>query len=270
MAPTEKTSTQLLYNINIADTCVGCKSGKYPLHPCKKFRSLPHGKMMAILKEHGHCIDCLKPGHFVEQCPCGQKCRKCQKPHHTGILIDKKAWNQTKRVLGSKQMPGTVTHHPQLGGQHPVVLTECYAHIVNTDGSTTKARTLLDSAPSTSFIVESWAQHLHLQRWCHFMKVGDISMQFCNPTSLMRNGGSQHIKSLWKDSGSGSSSATQSHHQSAILSGLIQLQMEAFVKYPSGWPSLWHPRECWSSPRTWQLQPYNASRPVVWCFTISS
>ena len=64
------------------------------------------------------------------------------------------------------------------------------------------------------------------------------NQQFSNSTFLTRNAGSQHIKSSWTDSGSYSSSAAQSHHQSAILSGPIQSQMEAFVKYSSALPRL--------------------------------
>ena len=63
-APSEKSTMKLSYHVNIADTCVVCRSGKHPLYTCVKFRLLPHGQMMAIPKEHRHCINCLKPGHF--------------------------------------------------------------------------------------------------------------------------------------------------------------------------------------------------------------
>ena len=137
-------------------------------------KSLPHRQMMAILNEHWHCINCLKPGHFVKQCPCGQKCWKCQKPHHTSLHIDKEARKQTKRVSPSNQMPGAVTHHSDLGGCHPVVLTPCQVQIVSADSTTTKARALLDLASSTSFVTESLAQCLHLRRRHHSIKVGGI------------------------------------------------------------------------------------------------
>ena len=95
-------------------------------------------------------------------------------------------------------MPGTVTHHSDLGGHQPVVLTTCQVQIVNAEGSTKKARALLDAASSTLFVMKSLAQHLHLSRW---------HRRFGNLTFLTRNGGSQLIKSLWKDSGSGGDSA---------------------------------------------------------------
>ena len=72
-------------------------------------------------------------------------------------------------------MRGTVTHHSQSGGHYPVVLTTCQVHNVSADGSTTKARALLNFASSTSFITKSLAKRLHLRRRCHSMKVGGIS-----------------------------------------------------------------------------------------------
>ena len=35
-------------------------------------------------------MNCLRPGHFSKQCKSINKCRKCQKPHHTLIHTDKK------------------------------------------------------------------------------------------------------------------------------------------------------------------------------------
>ena len=141
--------------------------------------------MQAIIKEHRHCINCLKLGHIVKQCFCGQKCRKCQKRHHTWLHMDTEARKQTERVSPSNQKPGTVTHHSDLGGHHPVVPTTCEVQILNNDSSREKARALLDSASSTSFIIKGLAQHLHLhvRRGCHCMKVGGIG-GFANQLSL--------------------------------------------------------------------------------------
>ena len=163
-ARVEKTSTKLSYHVNIANTSVACKASKDPLYTLSMFRSLPRGQMMAILNDHGHCIKCLKPGHFVKPYPCAQKCRKCQKPHHTWLHIDKEARKQAKWLSPLNGTSGTVTHHSDLNGRHQVVLTTCQVQIVSPESSTIKARALLDSASSTSFITDSLAQRLHLQR----------------------------------------------------------------------------------------------------------
>ena len=92
-----------------------------------------------------------------------------------GSILLKKGLKQTKEVSPSKQRPGTVTYHSDLGGRHPVVLTTYQVHIVSADSSTTKARALFDSASSTLLITESLAECLHLQHRRYSMQVGSIS-----------------------------------------------------------------------------------------------
>ena len=149
----------MTYHVNIDNTCVACKSSKHPLYTSTKLRSLPHKQMMAILKEHEHCIDSLKPAHFVKQCPCGQKCRKCKGPHFTWLHIMTEDWKQKKGVSPFDQTPGTATQRSRLGGHHPIVVM-CQVQTLRTDGSTTKTRALLDSASCTSFSMENLAQLL--------------------------------------------------------------------------------------------------------------
>ena len=50
----------------------------------------------------------------------------------------------------------------------------CQVRDTSPDGHTTKARALLDSASSASFITERLAQHLHLPRCHHGMKISGI------------------------------------------------------------------------------------------------
>ena len=187
---------------------------------------------MEFLKQHGHCKNCLKPGHFIQQFPCGQKCRKCQRPRHTWLHIEKEPLNQINELSPSKQTLGLVTHDSDLGDRHPVVLTRCKVQIESGDGSTTKARALLDSASFTSFITESLAQHLHLRHRCHSMKVGGIgSSETRLPSHRMVD---LNISNHRGKTGSEGNSDAQGHHPSTTLSSPIQSQMEAIVKYPSG------------------------------------
>ena len=72
----------------VEEQCNVCKSGKHYLYACPKFKSLPHEEMMSILKSNHLCMNCLKHGHFASKCPSNQKCRKCQKPHHTLLHLE--------------------------------------------------------------------------------------------------------------------------------------------------------------------------------------
>ena len=80
-------STSLVTNVSeTTPSCVLCKMGKHPLYACTRFKTPSHDKMIATIKENNLCMNCLKSGHFSKQCPSINKCRKCQKPHHTLIL----------------------------------------------------------------------------------------------------------------------------------------------------------------------------------------
>ena len=144
----------------------------------------------------------------------------------------------------------------------------CQVQIVSADGSMMKARSLLNSASSISFITESLGQRLHLRHLRHSMK-RRWDRWFCNPTFLTWNGGSQHSKSLWR--------LWQWRWQCWPKSPPICCPVQshstadgAFVKYPLGWPQLWHPRKCWSTPRSRYLQPYNVSHLAISSFGITN
>ena len=70
-------------------SCVGCKGEKHPLYSCSKFRSMSHAEKIALLKQHGHCLNCLRPGHFIKDCNSLHHCKVCQRPHHSLLHIDK-------------------------------------------------------------------------------------------------------------------------------------------------------------------------------------
>ena len=155
------------YPVEVQDICVACKTGKHPLYTCMRFRALPHPQMMGIVKDHNICMNCLKPGHFLKQCPSQQRCRKCQKPHHTWLHIDADAKPQ--------QPKAAISHASQTGSSsHQVLLMTCQVQVVNQRGYITRARALLDSASSMSFITERLAQHLRLPRTRQAISISGI------------------------------------------------------------------------------------------------
>jgi len=70
-------------------SCIGCKGEKHPLYSCSKFRSMSHDEMIALLKLHSHCLNCLRPGHFVKDCKSLHHCKVCQRPHHLLLHVEK-------------------------------------------------------------------------------------------------------------------------------------------------------------------------------------
>ena len=174
--------------------CVACKETKHPLYVCAKFRDLPLEQRNSLVKSRSLCMNCLKPGHFIKQCKSLQRCRKCQKTHHTLLHQDDKP--------PEDKPPPTSTVHSHTAqnstkSQQALLMTSRVL-VVSPGGPTTQARALLDSASSTSFISERLAQRLHLPRsheTLQFAGIGGLTHQ-----SQRRSIASFNITSVWSKS----------------------------------------------------------------------
>ena len=84
------------------DNCISCGTEKHQLYACSKFRSLSHPEKTDLLRSKNHCLNCLRPGHFVKKCKSLNHCKQCQRPHHTLFHQEKEdntsKPNQQKRV----------------------------------------------------------------------------------------------------------------------------------------------------------------------------
>lgn len=69
--------------------CIICK-GEHLTKSCKKFELMSPSLRYELAKKSGWCINCLRPGHRVEQCSSGN-CKTCNRKHHTLLHFDKKA-----------------------------------------------------------------------------------------------------------------------------------------------------------------------------------
>ena len=83
-----KAVTRPSYTASVKEYCLACKKARHPLYGCKVFYDLPHAQKMNIVRNNGLCLNCLRPGHFINQCSSTQKCKRCQKPHHSLLHID--------------------------------------------------------------------------------------------------------------------------------------------------------------------------------------
>ena len=168
--------------------CFVCDSGKHPLYVCPKFKSFPRDRMMSTLKGHNSCINCLRAGHFVNQCKSLQRCRKCQKPHHTLLHMESK--DETPSAApppGSSTVSiNPITSHVATGIKSNFLLMTCNVMVSSPDGTSLKARALLDSASSTSFVSERLAQCLHLPRSSQNAQISGVA-------GLTRNSSIQSI-----------------------------------------------------------------------------
>ena len=150
-------------------SCIICKTEKHPLYCCSRFKGLAHDRMVSFLKENSICLNCLRPGHFVRQCKSPSKCKKCQRPHHTLLHVE------TRGDESNVPQGDPVPSHATIGLSSSSLLMTCEVRIEAPDGSSVKARALLDSASSASFISERLAQSLSLPRSPHSARISGVA-----------------------------------------------------------------------------------------------
>ncbi len=145
--------------------CVLCKTDQHQLYTCSRFKAKQHDQKINVVKSKGICMNCLRPGHFVKQCKLVHHCQTCQNPHHTLLHID-----STPTLTSSTPIPPKpCVHAPVVSATNvsrsPLMMT-CMVLVKAPDGSTVKARALLESASSASFVSERLAKGLSLTS-CH-------------------------------------------------------------------------------------------------------
>lgn len=165
--------------------CIACERQGHLLYACRKFSGLPYHRRMALVRENKLCLNCLKPGHFVKQCTSKQACKKCGQGHHTLLHQER----QKENGAGGKETPGpssapslsaspidfvASTQTLRASGQDQVMLMTCQVVVTRPGGPACRARALLDTGSSLSFITERLAQRLRLPRKRHNEQIRGI------------------------------------------------------------------------------------------------
>ena len=141
-----------------SNVCVLCKPSKHPLYSCPKFKSMSVNERQAIVKSNNLCMNCLRSDHYSQNCKSSHRCRDCQKPHHSLLHFNSK--NDTGGAAPA-QTAMTVQSNTATLKTSSLLMT-CQVMIISPNGSSTKARALLDSGSSASFVSERMARSLHL------------------------------------------------------------------------------------------------------------
>ena len=127
--------------------------------------------MVSTLKSNNLCMNCLSPGPFVKQCKSAHRCRQCQKPHHT--LLQFQSEQSPSSSTDTSVQP--VTSNAAAGLTSNSLLMTCRILIDPSDGSSIKARSILDSASSASFISERLTRTLCLSRSHRNTKISGVA-----------------------------------------------------------------------------------------------
>ena len=156
--------------------CVACKTEKHSLYTCPKFKGLPNDKMLSTVRSNNLSLNCFRPGHISPNCTSSNRCRRCQKPHHTLLqcLFDSMDAN-SKPARKEPCTASIVASNTQSSLSSYTLLMTCQVLVHAPDGSQVRARGLLDSASSTSFISQQLVQSVHLQRFSKNLHISGIA-----------------------------------------------------------------------------------------------
>ena len=174
-----KPLTSFMANASDSSACCPlCKTEKRCLSFCPKFRSLPHDQKMSTVKSNNICMNCLRRGHFSNNCRSSYRCRKCQRSHHTLLHIDQVAGTPASAAPATpspRSTPGmnhsTNTSHAASGS----LLMTCRVLTKGPNGSIVESRALLDSASSVLFVSERLTQALRLPRSRRAAKIHGVA-----------------------------------------------------------------------------------------------
>ena len=132
-----------------------------------------HDEKIALLKLHSHCLNFLRPGHFVKDCKFPHYCKLCQRPNHSLLHLDKPPKADHTDVLAN---------HASVRIQSNPLLMTCQVYVQSPQG-VMQVRALLDSGSAMSFVTQRVAQVLRLCRSSQNIKICGItgfSLENCN------------------------------------------------------------------------------------------
>lgn len=140
---THSSSRQIVAHVgNVAESasnCVVCGTEKHPLYACSKLKLFSHDKMLSTVRSNSLCMNCLRPGHISRSCASINRCRRCQKPHHTILHIETKEPSQPPKndvtfkngsLPEQSHMANVITSNTQSDSNSAALLMTCQVMVM--------------------------------------------------------------------------------------------------------------------------------------------
>lgn len=163
--------------------CIVC-SEHHPLYLCGRFSKLSTEEKEKEVRRHQLCRNCLRKGHFSNDCSSSTNCRKCRGRHHTQLCTNDSSSTPTLRPVNVPQSKLTASNPtydppttsasatvvesiscPSVGRKHrTVLLATALIVLVDDNGVEHLVRALLDSGSECCFITERFSQRIKAQR----------------------------------------------------------------------------------------------------------
>nr|XP_044248556.1 uncharacterized protein LOC123002454 [Drosophila takahashii] len=171
--------------------CVYCLAPSHKLLGCDKFKDLNPTARFDVVKTHRLCLNCLCRGHQLSSCPSRNRCRTCNKAHHT-LLHNNHSLDSSRSHQPYPTAPPleAATHsHSHSGQKSQVMLATAMVLVKDALGTYWPGRALLASCSQVNFVTEDFAQRLRLRRERHAVQIRSIGhsqtdIKYCTTASV--------------------------------------------------------------------------------------
>ncbi|XP_073814287.1 uncharacterized protein isoform X2 [Musca autumnalis] len=152
--------------VNSKSNCSYCNSSEHNLSTCSSFANIVVSERFNFVKRSGHCINCLRKGHMVSNCPSKYRCRVCDSAHHTILhIFSSPEQPSTSNSNGNSPQPSTSSNPVSFVARsfRRAVIPTAVILMKDNCGSFHTVRALLDSCSELNFISEETAKRLKLK-----------------------------------------------------------------------------------------------------------
>lgn len=169
--------TKQAYHTSSVDNtfCTFCNEN-HLIHYCKEFARQSYTDRKAFVERNGLCYNCLIPNHIVFRCRQRSSCKRCGRKHHSLLHPENEQapveGGTTPRPREYSQPPASeqpvdedlVTHFANRELANSVLLATAVVKVYSQNGTPHFLRALIDQGSQGSFITESAAQLLGLNK----------------------------------------------------------------------------------------------------------
>ncbi|XP_075151102.1 uncharacterized protein LOC142225212 [Haematobia irritans] len=176
--------------------CNDCGSDAHQTHKCSHFLALSVEQRRKLVKDNILCFNCLRKGHSAYNCKSQQKCRTCQRNHHTLLHYGQEASSQRAHIAVSSEESTSEDMNADSEDTHQIslntiisqtartssikknlifILPTALVFVRNCKGDLITCRLLLDTGSELSYISEDCIKRLGLPRNSSRISLSGIS-----------------------------------------------------------------------------------------------
>ncbi|XP_063617952.1 uncharacterized protein LOC134790896 [Cydia splendana] len=197
--PNAQSSSNLKVH-HVTEVSCGYCSENHKLCNCKGFAKIDVDAQRDFIQSGNFCFNCLGSGHNVYSCRQSTRCRICKRKHHS-LLHPKTSTQATdSQVKPTQSVEGDIVAHattaPSSSCDEPNNVTTCFStsrgqvflptalvQAQSKTGSGITLRCLIDQCSEASFITESAAQLLGLNKVSHKSTVTGLGGEESSPVN---------------------------------------------------------------------------------------